>query len=169
MQVILLEPIPSLGERGDIVKVSTGYARNFLLPKRKAAPVSKGAMQQAEAARRREDRHRAEQQQALEQLAERIAATSCTITAAANEEGHLYGSVGAADIAEHLNRQLAQGGLVVPEPLASAGGFKVTEAMVGLEEHIKELGVYSVPVNVSQETEAGPVPVATVKVWVVQE
>ena len=137
MEVILIEPVPSLGDRGDIVNVTPGYARNFLLPKGKAAPVSKAAAQQAEAGRL----------EALRQRAERLAAASCTITAATTEEGHLYGSVGAAEIADHLAKE----------------GFDVAEAQVQLDEHIKELGVYSVPVTVEGDVEA------IVKVWVVQE
>jgi len=147
MEVILIEPVPSLGDRGDIVNVTPGYARNFLLPKGKAAPVSKAAAQQAAAARRHAEKAEAERLEALRQLAERLAAASCTITAAATEEGHLYGSVGAADIADLLAKE----------------GFDVAEAQVQLDEHIKELGVYSVPVTLEGDVEA------TVKVWVVQE
>lgn len=147
MEVILLEPVPDLGDRGAIVNVSPGYARNYLLPKGKAAPVSKAAAEQAEAARRRAARAETQRRETLRELADRLAATSCTITAPATEEGHLYGSVTAADIARHLTTE----------------GFEITEPMVHLAENIKELGVYSVPVVLEPEVEA------TVKVWVVQE
>jgi len=147
MQVILIEPVASLGDRGDVVTVADGYARNFLLPKSLAAPVSKAAAEQAAAAKRRADREAAERKQELEKQAERIAAASCTLTAAATEEGHLYGSISAADIADALAKE----------------GLEVTEAMVNLDDHIKELGVYPVQVAVGPEVEA------TVKVWVVQE
>lgn len=147
MEVMLIEPVPHLGDRGDIVNVAPGYARNYLLPKGLAAPVSKEAVQRVEAARRRAEQAEAERRAALKEVAERLAAASVTITAAATEEGHLYGSVSAADIAEHLRKE----------------GFEVTEDMVGLEEHIKELGVYPVPVTLEQEI------TAEVKVWVVQE
>ena len=147
MQVILLEPVPALGDRGEVVTVSAGYARNFLLPKQMAAPVSKSAAQQAEARRRRAAKAEAERLEAVRQLAAKLSATSCTITASATEEGHLYGSVTAADIAQHLAKE----------------GFQVDPAMVRLDDHIKELGVFSVPVALEKEVEA------TVKVWVVQE
>lgn len=153
MELMLLEPVPNLGDRGDIVRVSAGYARNYLLPKRLAAPVSKAAAQQAEAGKRRAAREEAQRRQALEQVAEKMAATSCTITAAATDEGHLYGSVSAADVAAVLVKE----------------GFEVTESMVKLDEHIKELGVYSVPVTIAPAREGSTPVEATVKVWVVQE
>jgi len=147
MEVILLEPVPNLGDRGAIVSVATGYARNYLLPKGKAAPVSKAAAQLAQAGRRRAEKADDERREAFRELAERLAATSCTITTAATEEGHLYGSVSADDVARHL----------------SGEGFEITETMIRLDDHIKELGVYSVPVVLGPEVEVA------VKVWVVQE
>ncbi len=146
MEVILIAPVPSLGGPGEIVKVAEGYARNYLLPKNLAKPVSKSAAQQAAAAKRRVEKAEAERLAALRASAERLSAVSVNVTQAATEEGHLYGSVGPAEIAEHLRKD----------------GFEVTEAMVKLAEHIKQLGVYQVQVALAPEVEA------TVKVWVVQ-
>jgi large subunit ribosomal protein L9 len=147
MELILIKPVANLGACGDVVKVAEGYARNYLLPKKLARPVSTSAAEQAAAAKRKVEKAEAERRQALQQVAERLAAASCTMAAAATEEGHLYGSVSPADVAKHLQ----------------ADGFEVTEAMVKLDEHIKELGVFPVVVALAPDVEA------TVKVWVVKE
>ena len=147
MQVILKKDVNRLGQVGDIVEVKPGYARNFLVPHGLAAPATPHNIHQGEALRRRAQQASQERNQVLRQLADRLEGVSCTVTARANEEGHLFGSVGSSHIAEAL----------------TAEGLAVEEPMVHLDEPIRELGVYEVEVRVS------PDHAPTCKVWVVAD
>ncbi len=147
MEVLLRRPVEKLGQAGDLVNVRPGYARNYLLPQGLAVAVTKenarlieqerAALIEAEKARVKE----------LEEAAKKLADVSVTIAAKASPEGHLYGSVNAAQIAEALQAQ----------------GFDVAPKAVQLEEPIKQLDVYDVPVRLHAELEA------SVKVWVVSD
>ena len=147
MELILRDSVPGLGERGDIVKVKAGYARNYLLPKKLAVPAT-GAMKRVitEENRLREVRDD-KVKRSLEETAAKMKDLSCTIVVQAGEEDKLYGSVSASDIAAAVSEQ----------------GFEIDQKMVVLEEPIKILGVYTVQVKLHREIE---VPV---KIWVVKE
>lgn len=147
MELILRDSVPGLGERGDIVKVKAGYARNYLLPKKLAVPAT-GAMKRVitEENRLREVRDD-KVKRSLEETAAKMKDLSCTIVVQAGEEDKLYGSVSASDIATAVSEQ----------------GFDIDQKMVVLEEPIKILGVYTVQVKLHREIE---VPV---KIWVVKE
>ena len=147
MQVLLKKDVEKLGQIGEIVKVKTGYARNFLLPQGIAVPVSEANLRlvKREKALRREALERQEEE--LRQMADRLAGASVTIPSKANEEGHLFGSVSAQQVADALVQE----------------GFQVVERMVRLEEPIKEVGVYEVPVQLTSDL------AASCKVWVVGE
>lgn len=147
MQVLLRENVPRVGNCGDIVEVKDGYARNFLLPKGIAIAVRRSDLAVIEAERKRLAKTAEVQRLESEELMAKLTESSVTIVARANEEGHLFGSVGAAEIAKALSDE------VTP----------VDESAVKLEEHIKELGVYDVIIHVSAQHEA------TVKVWVIGE
>lgn len=145
-EVILMSDVDGLGIEGDIVKVAEGYARNFLLPRKLAAPVS-------QMARRQLDKHQAERTARLDRerasslsLAEKLGTLSLTLTAKAGPDGKLFGSIGPGDVATALEGQ----------------GLKVDRHKIQLEP-LKELGVYDVVVK------AGPEIQATLKVWVVEE
>ena len=147
MKVVLKKRIDRLGDIGDIVTVADGYARNYLIPRELATRADKGKIKLIEHERRvikaREDKAIKETQA----LAKQIEEASCTITARAGEEDRLFGSVSAADIA-----------LVLDE-----AGIEIDKKKVQLEEPIKELGVYSVPIELGREI------TARLKLWVVRE
>lgn len=104
MRLILLSDVKDLGHKGDIVDVSEGYARNFLLPKKKAMKASEGAMAQAE--RLRSNRAEAERKarEEAEAVAVQLAGARVVLAAQAGDEGKLYGSVGAVDVLEGIKR-----------------------------------------------------------------
>lgn len=145
MEVLLKTDVERLGRRGEVVEVASGYARNYLLPKGLAVKVDRANARLLEVERRRLAREQAREAARRQALAERVSAISLTITASATEVGHLYGSVGAEEIAAALAQE----------------GVSVEPAEVRLEEPIKELGVYEVLVGVAEEVEA------RVRVWVV--
>jgi large subunit ribosomal protein L9 len=146
-EVLLMSDVPNLGGEGEVVSVSDGYARNYLIPKKLGAPVTAAA--RARLAKLREQRA-ADLEQARDgaaKLAERLAAVSCTIPVKTGEDEKLYGSVTAADIARVLEQQ----------------GVEIDRHKIELEAPIKELGVFDVPVKLH------PGVGTTIKVWVVEE
>lgn len=105
MKVILRADIQGVGRRGDIVNVSDGHGRNYLLPKGLAIVASEGAVNQATAMRRARDLREAGDRAAAQTIAEALAAKTITIQAKAGNEGRLFGSVTAADVAAALEEQ----------------------------------------------------------------
>ena len=104
MKVILTKDVPELGKQGDVVAVANGYARNYLVPRSMAVKASSGAMHQAE--KMREARAESEKR-ALEEadrIKDALAGTKVVIAARAGDEGKLYGSIGAADVAEAIKK-----------------------------------------------------------------
>lgn len=146
MDVILLEDMQGLGDKGAMVHVKPGYARNYLLPRRLAIQAGdKAANLYKELLRQSEVR---DQKRVLEAKAEaaKIDGVEVNISAQANEEDTLFGSITASDVADALEKE----------------GHKVDRRKIELEEHIKQLGKYDVPVRFH----AGVT--ATVRVWVVR-
>ena len=135
MEVILRQDIDKLGSRGDIVTVADGYARNYLLPKRLAVPATEAnkkiVAQEREAYLRREAKAKAE----AEQLAKLMEGLTLTIEHKAGEHDQLFGSVTARNIADALAKQ----------------NFTVDHRKVQLEEPIKQLGEYRVPIRLHRE------------------
>ncbi len=147
MELILKNSVPGLGDRGEIVTVKDGYARNYLLPKKLAVP-STGAMKKVIVEENRLQGIRDDKlKRSLQEIAAKMKDLSCTIVVQAGEEDKLYGSVNTHDIAKAISDQ----------------GYKIDHRMVVLEEPIKILGVYTVQVKLHREIE---VPV---KIWVVKE
>jgi len=147
MEVILLEQVEGLGQRGARVQVASGYARNFLLPKKLALPAtSAGARMFADQERIRQQRGEQEHRQA-EAVARQLANASVTIPAQVGEEEKLFGSVTAADIADALQGQ----------------GFTIDRRQVQLEEPLRVLGVYKVDIRLSADM------VVPVKVWITKQ
>ncbi|MFH1145038.1 MAG: 50S ribosomal protein L9 [Candidatus Eisenbacteria bacterium] len=147
MEVILLEEVGGLGVRGAKVQVASGYARNFLLPKKLALPAtSAGAKTFAEVERLRHGREDQERRKA-EDLARALASVNITIPAQVGEEEKLFGSVTAQDIAEAIQAQ----------------GFAIERRQVQLEEPLRVLGVYKVDVRLFQDI------LVPVKVWVTKQ
>lgn len=129
MKVLLREDIAGVGRRGDIVTVADGHARNFLLPKGKAIVATDGAVQQAEAMRRARDLREASARASAQTVAEVLGAKTFTVKAKAGNEGRLFGSVTAADIASAL---AAQAGVeldrkkIVADPIRTTGSHTAT-------------------------------------------
>ncbi len=147
MEVILTENVSGLGNRGDVIKVKDGYARNYLFPKKLAIPATENNRKMLEEENRIRQRKDEKVKQSVQALAEKMEGLSCTIVVQAGEEDKLYGSVGPHEIAKAINEQ----------------GFDIDHKQVIMEEPIKKLGVYTVPVRLHREVEV------SVKVWVVKE
>jgi large subunit ribosomal protein L9 len=145
VQLLLAENIPSLGEQGDIVRVKRGYARNYLLPNGLATVATEANKRMVELHRQRQQELAARKLKEIRKLADDVSKYSVTIEANANEEGHLYGSVVAPDISKSL----------------MGAGFPVQPDHIKLEGPLKELGMYTVKVELHPEA------TADVKVWVV--
>ena len=105
MQVILLEKINPLGDLGDIVKVKDGYARNFLIPTKRAKRATEAAIAEFEARRAELERAQAERIAAAEEMAAKLNGVAVEITSKAGVDGRLFGSVTNADVAEALKAQ----------------------------------------------------------------
>lgn len=138
MKVILKESLPNLGDSGDVVDVKPGYARNYLLPQGLAYEASQANIARLEAEQRaREERAKRDYLEARRR-ASQISGQTLVFQAKAGEEGKLFGSVTSADVAERLN---AEGGL----------DFEVDKRTVLLDEPLKELGEFQVPVKLHAE------------------
>ncbi len=138
MQVILREDIDNLGKIGDMVKVADGYARNYLVPKKKAIEATPKNVHAMEHAKKMvSDRLRKLKKEAAAD-ADRIKALSVTIKAKAGEEGKLFGSVTTMDIAEAMKAQ----------------GVEIDKRKIVLEEPIKRLGDFTVTVKLHADVTA---------------
>jgi large subunit ribosomal protein L9 len=146
MEVILKEDVPKLGNRGDVVKVAEGYGRNYLLPRKlaiRADAASKNVIEQMRAAAlRRSAREKGE----AEELAKQFDGVKVTFHRKTGERDQLFGSVTAADIAQALEKQ----------------GFNVDRRKIHLNEPLKALGEYTVPIRLHRDVTA-PVQVAVLK------
>lgn len=133
MDVILLKDVEQLGEKGQVVTVSDGYVRNYLLPRRMAEVASPGRIAEVRKLQEAEEARKAREVERAGELAELLGKTVLTIEAQAGEEGKLFGSVTSADIAKEIYR---------------ARDFKVDKKKIKLEEPIKEVGDYMVEIEI---------------------
>ena len=147
MQVILLEDVPSLGKSGDLVKVSDGYGRNYLIPQKKAVFATEKNMKALGHQKRQVQDRLGKVKKDAEKLTQEIESLSCTFTKQAWESGKLFGSVTSMEIESFLKEQ----------------GVEVDRKKIMLEEPIKSLGMFTVPIRLHSDI------VAQLKVWVVQE
>ena len=138
MQVILLERVAKLGQMGDIVSVKDGYARNFLLPQKKALWASDANIKQFEAQKAQLEARNLETKQEAEDLAGRLDGEQFVVIRSASDGGSLYGSVTTRDAAE----------------AATENGFSIDRKQVVLNAPIKELGLHSVTVVLHPEVDA---------------
>jgi large subunit ribosomal protein L9 len=145
VELMLTEDIAALGKQGEIVNVRAGYARNYLLPQGLATVANEHNKRMVEKHRVKLAEIATQRLQELKKLADAISKYSVTIEAHANEEGHLYGSIGAADISKSLR----------------GASFEVAPECVRLEGPLKELAMYTVKIALHPEVET------EVKVWVV--
>jgi large subunit ribosomal protein L9 len=147
MELLLKQNVDHLGRIGDVVKVKSGYARNFLLPRGLAVMVTKTNVAEIERARALAMAEENKRVAGMKDLAAKLVEASVTIEGRANAEGHLFGSVTGAQIAQSLREK----------------GIVVEDKQVRLDNPLKEIGVYDVVVHLHATVEA------TVKVWVVQQ
>jgi large subunit ribosomal protein L9 len=133
-QAILLQDVDNVGARGAVVDVSKGYLRNFLIPRKLAEPATKGAIQAASRRQEAADRALAAATQTARENAELLNKTVLTIAHQAGEDGRLFGSVTAQDIADAIKE---------------ARGIEIDRRHVRLEEPIKTVGTRSVEVEIA--------------------
>ena len=145
VQLLLIQSVNHLGKQGDVVEVKTGYASNYLLPQGLATLATDHHKRMVEKHKSRLQEIEKSRLSDLRSVASEIEKQSVTIEANANEEGHLYGSVGAAEIVAALKQS----------------GVTVTADQVRLEGPLKELGLYTVKIHLHQDIDAD------LKVWVV--
>jgi len=138
MKIILRTDVTDLGKRGDILDVSDGYARNYLVPKGLAMKASTGAAEQAASMRRARDLRDAQDRAAAEALATTLVPKVITVAARAGTEGRLFGSVTAADIAAAVEAQTS---------------VQIDRRKIALGEPIKTLGTHTVPVKLHADVE----------------
>lgn len=138
MDVILREHIENLGQRGEIVKVADGYARNFLLPRKLALPATEGNKKHVQRERKIADAREAEEKKGAEALAARIQAVEVVLTRRVGETEALYGSVTAADIAAILADQK----------------IDIDRRKIQLHDPIKQIGEFKVPIKLHREVTA---------------
>jgi len=146
-KLLLRKDVPALGHIGDVVEVSEGYARNYLIPHHLATEPTPANLKALEEDKKRAEAARIERRRALEAQAAALANVEVTIAAAANEEGHLYGSVGPREIAAALRDE----------------GYPIEAAQVRLHTPIRQLDSVMVPVVFADDL------TTEVKVWVVRE
>lgn len=135
MDVILLERIQNLGQMGDVVKVRTGFARNYLLPQKKALRATKENLARFDRQRVELEATNLHRRQEAETVATRMEGTVVSIIRQAGDSGQLYGSVSARDITDMLGED----------------GFRVDRSQVAIERPIKSIGLFDVRVNLHPE------------------
>jgi large subunit ribosomal protein L9 len=138
MEVILREHVDNLGSRGDVVKVASGYARNYLLPRKLALAVTDANRRQIEREKKVAEARDAEEKGQADALALRMAQTEIEIARRVGEHDAMYGSVTAADVVHAL----------------AAKGFEIDKRKVQMPEPLKALGEFSIPVRVHREVTA---------------
>jgi large subunit ribosomal protein L9 len=147
-EAILLQDVETLGEKGTVVDVSKGYLRNFLIPRKLAAPATKGAVAAAQRRMEAEEKATRDAVDRAQENADVLNRTVLTISQQAGDDGRLFGSVTTQDIADAI---------------AEARGVKVDRRKIHLDQPIKSVGTYMVVVEVADGV------TATVKTMVTEE
>jgi large subunit ribosomal protein L9 len=147
MEVILNKDVDNIGKGGQIVKVKDGFARNFLIPNGLAVPLNSLNLKILERERERKEQQLEKAKRAAEELRDNLSRLSLTIPVLTQEEEKLYGSIGALEIVNALKEE----------------GFEIEKSAILLEEPIKALGIYEIPIRLHTEV------TAKVKVWVVKK
>ncbi len=146
MEIILRLAVENLGKTGDVVNVKPGYARNYLLPHGLAYEATPGNLKRIQQERNRLEAAESERRGTAQGLAEKLEQVSLTFSARVGEEGKLFGSVTATDIAQQLEAQ----------------GYRIEKRQIDLHEPIKALGVYRVPIRLHADVKP------EVRVWVIK-
>ncbi len=146
MEVILRQAVESLGKPGDVVKVSNGYARNYLLPHGVAFEATPGNLKRIQQERERLEAAENERREAAQAYATKLEQVQLTFSARVGDEGKLFGSVTSADVAQQLEAQ----------------GFHIEKRQIDLHEPIKALGVYRIPIRLHADVKP------EIRVWVIK-
>jgi large subunit ribosomal protein L9 len=147
MKIILRQDHESLGKVGDIIEVKAGFARNYLIPRKLALQATPQNLQIFEHDKKTDEIKELKDKRAAEEAAVKLRSVSLTATVPVGEEDKVFGAVTSQNIAE----------------LLSAKGFDIDRRKIVLDEPLKALGVYEVPIKLYHEVEA------KIKVWVVKE
>ena len=147
MEVILTQDVAGIGKTGAVVKVKDGFARNFLLLKNLAMPVTSGNIKNLEQAKLRNLQKEEKTKKAAEELKSKIGALSLTIAVLTQENDKLYANITAQEVQKALSDE----------------GFEIDKKVILLEEPIKALGIYQVPLKFHPEVSG------EVKVWIVKK
>lgn len=147
MEVILVQDVPALGKRGDVVRVAEGFAQNYLIPSGRALPASSAARRQLEEQEKRARMAEARARREAEKLANQLKRVSITARVKVGAEDKLFGRVTAADIAALLMEK----------------GFDIDRKKIVLEEPINTLGIFTIDIRLHPEV------TGRVKLWVVKE
>jgi large subunit ribosomal protein L9 len=138
VKVVLRDDVENIGRKGDLIEVTDGFARNFLVPRGLAMKATKGVVQQAEAMRRNREARDARDREAAQALADQLTGKRIELRARAGEGGRLFGSVTSADVADAVRAQT---------------GVEVDRRKTQLAEPLKELGAVEVPVKLHADVE----------------
>ena len=147
MEVILRQAVENLGKPGDVVKVSNGFARNFLLPRGVAFEATAGNLKRIAQEKDRLEAAENERRTEAQALAAKLEQVSLTFSARVGEEGKLFGSVTPADIVHQLETQ----------------GFHIEKRQIDLHEPLKTLGVFRVPVRLHADVKP------EIRIWVIKQ
>ncbi len=139
MKIVLRADVENVGNKGDLVDVADGFARNYLVPKGFALPASPGIQKQADAMRRSRDAKDRRDRESAEAIAVQLSGRTVTVEARAGEGGRLFGSITAADVADAVQAQL---------------GVTVDRRRIALDEPLKELGPAELAVRLHREVTA---------------
>lgn len=148
MEVILTQSVGGLGKPGEKIKVKDGYARNFLIPNKLALEATSQNLQSQQQQQKKEQARLERERRQAEELGKKIAEISCTISVEAGEQERLFGAVTAQDIVETLKWK---------------SKISLDKRCIELEEPIKQLGVFTVPIRLHPEVKV------SMKVWVVKK
>ena len=138
MKVILTKPVESLGEKGDVVDVADGYARNYLVPRKFAVRASAGSLKQAESMRVARIESARKSLEDAQALADSLAGTRVVVAARAGDAGNLFGSIGASDIAEAI---------------VKFTGVDIDRKIIKIDEPIKEIGLHEIVIQPHSDIE----------------
>ncbi len=138
MKLILTSNVPTLGEKGDVVDVADGYARNFLLPRQKAIKATEGAIRTAEELRRAREEAQRQAREEAERVATQLVGTRVVLAAQAGDEGKLYGSIGVTDVVEGIRKFT---------------GVEVDRKAVLLADPIRAIGLHEVQIHLHDDVE----------------
>jgi len=147
MKVILRQDIDQLGKVGETVDVKTGYGRNYLIPRNLAIPATRGNLRAIDEIKAQNDIRLKKKRSEAEKVKDKLEKLSLTIEVLVGEEDKIFGSVTSQNVAELIEKE----------------GFRLPKKNVNLEEPIKSLGVYTVPVKVDADI------IANVKLWVIRK